>query len=83
MKEILRPVNHNYNTRETIFIFRIQGQCHMVWKRLDTEQTKYEIQYQIKSVKDIDTFKILLSKNNTNLCTCNLCKESIPNIGYI
>ena len=48
MKEIFRPVNHNYNTRRDNFIFRIRGQCHMVWKRLDTEQTKYGIQYQMK-----------------------------------
>ena len=85
MKEIFRPVIIITTQEETIFIFRIRGQCHMVWKRLDTERTKYGIQYpnEIKSVKDIDTFKILLSKNNTNLCTCNLCKVYIPNIGYI
>ena len=84
MKEIFRPVNHNYNTRDNLYLpnprtvsYGLETfgyRANQIWNSIPNE---------IKSVKDIDTFKILLSKNNTNLCTCNLCKEYIPDIGYI
>ena len=85
MKEIFRPVNHNYNTRRDNLYFlnprtvsygleTFGYRANQIWNSIPNE---------IKSVKDIDTFKILLAKNNANLCTCNLCKEYIPNIGYI
>ena len=52
MKEIFRPVNHNYNTRrDNLYLPNPKTVsyviCHMVWKRLDTEQTKYGIQYKM------------------------------------
>ena len=77
MKENFHSVNHNYNTRRynlylpnprtvpyglEMFGYR----ANQVWNSIPNE---------IKSVENIDTLKILLSKNNTNLCTCNLCKE--------
>ena len=85
MKEIFRPVNHNYNTRrDNLYL----PNPRTVSYGLETfgyraNQIWNSIPIEIKAVKDIDTFQILLSKNNTNLCTCNLCKENIPNIGYI
>ena len=81
----LNPTFHNYNTRrDNLYLPNprtvaygletLGYRANQIWNTIPNE---------IKSVKDIDTFKILLSKNNTNLCTCNLCKEYIPNIGYI
>ena len=77
MKEIFHPVNHNYNTRmHNLYLpnprtvsygLETYGyRANQIWNSIPNE---------IKSVENIDTFKILLSKNNTNLCTCNLCKE--------
>ena len=85
MKNIFCPVSHNYNTRhqnlsypnpktvsyglETFGYRAIQ-----IWNSLSDE---------IKSVGDLKTFKMLLLRNNLNLCTCNLCEDYIPNLGYV
>ena len=69
MKEIFRPVNHNYNTRrDNLYLPNLRTVSY----GLDTfgyreNQIWNSIPNEIKSVKGIDTFKILLSKNNTNL----------------
>ena len=77
MKEIFHPVNHNYNTRmHNLYLPnpRTVSYCLETFG-YRANQTWNSIPNEIKSVENIDTFKILLSKTNTNLCTCNLCKE--------
>ena len=45
MKEIFRPINHNYNTRrDNLYL----PNSRTVSYGLDTERTKYGIQYQMK-----------------------------------
>ena len=44
----LNKINHNYKTRRDNFYLPNPRTVSLVWKRLDTEQTKYGIQYQMK-----------------------------------
>ena len=85
MKNIFCPVNHKYNTRNVNLshpnprtvsygLETFGYRANQIWNSLSGE---------IKSVEDLKTFKILLSKNSSNLCTCNLCKNYIPNLGFI
>ena len=85
MKNIFCPVNHNYNTRNenlahpnprtvTYGLETFGYKANQIWNSLSNE---------IKSADDLKTFKNLLSKNMSNLCTCNLCKNYVPNLGYL
>ena len=85
MKNIFCPVGHKYNTRHQNLSYpnpktvsygleTFGYRANQIWNSLSSE---------IKSVDDLITFKMLLSRNNSKLCTCNLCKNYIPNIGYV
>ena len=85
MKNIFCPVGHKYNTRHQNLSYPYPKtvsygletfgyRANQIWNSLSSE---------IKSADDLITFKMLLSRNNSKLCTCNLCKNYIPNIGYV
>ena len=82
MKNIFCPVGHGYYTRKqnlnypnskTVFYgLDTHGyRANEIWNNLPEE---------IQSAEDLKTFKILLSANNSNLCSCNLCKSYLPNV---
>ena len=85
MKNIFRSSDHNYCTRNqnlaypnpktvTYGVDSFGYKANQVWNSLSNDT---------KSAENLKTFKTLLSKNKSNLCTCNLCKMYIPNVGYI
>ena len=85
MKNICCPVGHKYNTRHQNLSYpnpktvsygleTFGYRANQIWNSLSSE---------IKSADDLITFKMLLSRNNSKLCTCNLCKNYIPNIGCV
>ena len=85
MKSIFCPSQHNYNTRNMLLehpnprtvsygLESVGYKANQIWNCLPKT---------IQTANDIKTFKNLLSKNKTNLCTCNLCKTYVANIGYI
>ena len=85
MKDIFRSSDHNYCTRNqnlaypnpktvTYGVDSFGYKANQVWNSLSNDT---------KSAENLKTFKTLLSKNKSNLCTCNLCKMYIPNVGYI
>ena len=38
---------------------------------------------EVKTANSLNQFKTLLSKNKSNLCTCNLCKIYVADVGYL
>ena len=53
--------------------------------KVDTRLMKYGILYQrkYKPENSVNNFKNLLFKNKLKLCSCNLCKVYIADIGYL
>ena len=84
MKNIFCPVSHGYYTRNQNLAY---PNPKSVSYGLDTFVYRgneiWNLPNEIKSAKDLKTFKILLCANDTNLCSCNLCKSYLPNVGYI
>ena len=85
MKNIFCPVSHGYSTRNQNLAYpnpktasygldTSGHRANEIWNNLPKE---------IHSAKDLKTFKIFLSANDSNLCSCNLCKSYLPNVGYI
>ena len=85
MKNIFCPIGHKYNTRHQNLSYpnpktvsygleTFGCRAKQIWNSLSNE---------IKSTDDLITFKMLLSRNNSKLCTCNLCKNYIRNLGYV
>ena len=77
MKNIFCPVGHGYYTRKqnlnypnpkTVFygLDTYSYRANEIWNNLPEE---------IQTAEDLKTFKILLSTNNSNICSCNLCKS--------
>ena len=85
IKNIFCPVSHNYNTRHQNLSY---PNLKTVSYGLETfgyraNQIRNSLADEIKSVDDLKTFKMLLSRDDLNLCTCKLCKDYIPNLGYV
>ena len=85
MKTIFSPVQHNFNTRNqcltrpiprtvTYGLESFGYRANEIWNSLPKD---------IQTAKDNKTFKSLLSRNTHKLCSCNLCKTYIPNVGYV
>ena len=85
MKNIFTPRDHNYSTRNECLTYPIPRtvtyglesfgyRANEIWNSLPKH---------IQAANDVKTFKSLLSNNNHNLCSCNLCKTYISNVGYV
>ena len=85
MKSIFCPSHYSYNTRNLLLehpnprtvtygLESVGYKANQIWNSLPKT---------IQTANDIKSFKNLISKNKTNLCTCNLCKIYVANIGYI
>ena len=85
MENIISPVSHGCYTRNQNLAYpnpktvsygldTFGYRANEIWNNLPSE---------IHSAKDLKTFKILLSANDANSCSCNLCKSYLPNVGYI
>ena len=85
MKNIFTPRDHNYSTRNECLTYPIPRtvtyglesfgyRANEIWNSLPKH---------IQAANDVKTFKSLLSNNNHNLCSCNLCKTYVSNVGYV
>ena len=85
MKSIFSPRLHSYNTRNECLTYPIPKtvtyglesfgyRANEIWNSLPKH---------IQTVGNVKTFKSLLTSNDNNLCSCNLCKTYISNVGYV
>ena len=85
MKKIFCPILHNYNTRNerianpiprtvTYGLESFGYKANEIWNSLPKE---------IKSTNNIKDFKNLLFNKNPKLCSCNLCKVYVADLGYL
>ena len=85
MKNIFCPIEHNYNTRNqrivhpnpktvTYGLESFGYRANEIWNALPKE---------IQTANSVDNFKNLLLKNKFKLCTCNLCKIYVADLGYL
>ena len=85
MKNIFCPIQHNYRTRNQSIAYPIPRtvtyglesfgyKANEIWNSLPKE---------IQTANSVNNFKNLLSKNKLKLCSCNLCKVYIADLGYL
>ena len=85
MKNIFCPILHNYNTRNERIAYPIPRtvtyglesfgyKANEIWNSLPKD---------IKSTNNIKEFKNLLFNKNPKLCSCNLCKVYVADLGYL
>ena len=85
MKSIFCPIQHNYKTRNQSIAYPIPRtvtyglesfgyKANEIWNSLPKE---------IQTANSVKKFKNLLLKNKLKLCSCNLCKVYIADLGYL
>ena len=85
MKDIFNSVNHSHNTRSQNLSYpnpktvsygleTFGYRANHIWNSLPSVA---------QSAVDLKTFNNLFPTENKNLCSCNLCKSYISNLGYI
>ena len=85
MTDIFNYVNHSHNTRNHNLSYpnpktvsygleTFGYRANQIWNSLPAAA---------RSAVDLKTFNNLFPRNNKHLCSCNLCKSYIPNLGYI
>ena len=85
MKDIFNSVNHSHNTRSQNLSYpnpktvsygleTFGYRANQIWNSLPSVA---------QSAVDLKTFNNLFPIKNKNLCSCNLCKSYISNLGYI
>ena len=85
MKDIFNSVNHSHNTRSQNLSYpnpktvsygleTFGYRANQIWNSLPSVA---------QSAVDLKTFNNLFPTKNKNLCSCNLCKSYISNLGYI
>ena len=85
MRDIFCPSQHKYNTRNQIFAYPNPQTVAYGIESFGYKATQIwnSIPKEIRTASDVASFKNRLSSDKAYVCTCNICKNYVKNIGYI
>ena len=85
MKEVFCAKEQNYQLRNQSLVYPNPRSVSHGLETLGYRggQIWHNLPREIQKCADITTFKKFISKNCKDICSCNLCKTYVANLGYI